>query len=63
MWHMLLGYCFYLHLHSELCDYGTGTYEHAILPNGHCNYVEHSEYNTLSKVIYTLLLVIYWYTS
>ena len=48
-------------------DIGTGTYEHVILPNGHCSFIR-MEYdsveiafaaNTLNKVIQALLLVVY----
>ena len=28
-------------------DFGTGTYQHTLLPNGHCSYIVQSEYNTI----------------
>ena len=31
-------------------DVGTGTYQHAILPNGHCSYIPESPYTTISVV-------------
>ena len=50
-------------------DFGTGTYKHALLPNGHCSLVEQSQYDTirivhangiLNKTIQILLLVVYF---
>ena len=50
-------------------DFGTGTYEHTLLPNGHCSFLVQSEYNTIvanqtfiyiNEFIQTLLLVAYF---
>ena len=50
-------------------DFGTATFQHVILPNGHCNYFGQMEYATigiahaysaLSKIIQIILLVVYF---
>ena len=50
-------------------DFGTATFQHAILPNGHCNYFGQVEYatigiahayNSLNKIIQIILLVVYF---
>ena len=50
-------------------DFGTGTFKHVILPNGHCSFVHPTEYdtreiaranNTLNKVTQIILLVVYF---
>ena len=50
-------------------DFGTATFQHVILPNGHCNYVTQTEYSTLKitqayntfhKNIQIILLVVYF---
>ena len=50
-------------------DFGTGTYKHTLLPNGHCSFLVQSEYNTIianqtftyiNEFIQTLLLVAYF---
>ena len=38
-------------------DFGTGTYQHTLLPNGHCSFIVQSEYNTI------VLLHAYGYTN
>ena len=50
-------------------DFGTATFQHVILPNGHCSYfgpIEYATigivhaYNTLHKIIQIILLVVYF---
>jgi len=50
-------------------DFGTGTFKHIILPNGHCSFFDQPEYDTtvivhangtLNKAIGTLLFVVYF---
>ena len=50
-------------------DFGTGTYKHVILPNGHCDFVSSTEYDTkqivhanttLNKVIQIIMIVVYF---
>ena len=50
-------------------DFGTATFQHVILPNGHCNYFGHMEYATeriaqaytiLNKITQIVLLVLYF---
>ena len=33
-------------------DIGTGTYKHAMLPNGHCSFSPGSPYNTAIQIAY-----------
>ena len=33
-------------------DVGTGTYKHAMLPNGHCSFFLGSPYNTAIRIAY-----------
>ena len=50
-------------------DFGTGTYKHTLLPNGHCSFFVQTEYDTtrlldaygyVNEIIQILLLVVYF---
>ena len=50
-------------------DFGTGTYEHALLPNGHCSFLVQSDYDTIgifhvlgyvNQTIQGLLIITYF---
>ena len=50
-------------------DFGTGTYEHALLPNGHCSFLVQSDYDTVGiyhvfgyvyQTIQSLLIITYF---
>ena len=47
---VILSIRYLMHTYSigEGYDFGTGTYKHTILPNGHCNCFVQSEYDSTS---------------
>ena len=58
-----------LSIFSLSYDFGTGTFKHTLLPNGHCSILVQTEYNTIqlfhfyiyiNEIIQTLLLVAYF---
>ena len=65
----ILGLLFLFGILVVSYDFGTGTYKHTLLPNGHCSFLVKSEYNTIvaqqtfiyiNEFIQTLLLVAYF---
>ena len=65
----VLGLLFLFNIFIVSYDFGTGAYKHVILPDGHCSFINPTEYdtieiahahNTLNKAIQITLIVVYF---
>ena len=65
----VLGLLFLFNVFIVSYDFGTGAYKYTLLPNGHCSFINQTEYdtiaivqvnNTLSKLLQSILFVVYF---
>ena len=65
----VLGLLFLFNIFVVSYDFGTGAYKYTLLPNGHCSFINQTEYdtialvqvnNTIGKLLQGILLVVYF---